>query len=754
MTLSEFRKDRLKMSQEAFAEFLGYSQDQISRYENTDPAELPAKFFNTLAEKTGDSSTEIMKILGAVQNENKKPEPIKVDYEATWKKVDNTKTKLLKFVENKKQNSFKIYSKAEELEKECKNIVENTLRKKRVAVVGKFSAGKTSLINSLIGTENLPTSWVPTTQTATFIRHTDDKPEYLGENENVVIFKANENVEFNSAIVYENKKPESRKILEIGNYSILDRYGKRNEQSEVDTEIAAIAVYFDSEILKNVDFVDLPGYGTEEKSDDTFTKTASSQMDVLIYLSQATRFLDGDEIAYLRNTIRTLPVLENSGKNSMKPLGNLFIISSLSDIAKEENILLNGAIRLEKQIPQGIESYFAERSKTSGYKIDGEVFKSRFFTYSTMKKNLREKFENDFKMFLENLSLPALEGSEKTLRQFADSSCKKIAADIEHFKNLQKELLKEEMEYNEAVKNEPERQKKVHKSEEKVLRDISMYSKDSMDDFDTEFHKIIDEEHIVEVIKEKGYKKKKDDISLLSDYLQAELEDKLNGTLTGYSSRFEENINKYLSEFESVSLGNIGSLKLMAGFDARRGFMSGLAGLTTFGALGLWASAMGNLGGYILVAKGVSLLSMLGISISGGTAAAISAISTIGGPITIGIGLAIIAALSFFAIFSGGWQKQLAKKIVETYSKDNFGENNNQTALELYHDVIKKFWQKTQEAFVKGSKALQLEWKNKLAELKSNIEKAKTDPDYDAKATEAANGVKDFLSEIPNIVFN
>lgn len=39
MTLSEFRKDRLKMSQESFAEFSGYFQDQISRYENTDPEE-------------------------------------------------------------------------------------------------------------------------------------------------------------------------------------------------------------------------------------------------------------------------------------------------------------------------------------------------------------------------------------------------------------------------------------------------------------------------------------------------------------------------------------------------------------------------------------------------------------------------------------------------------------------------------------------------------------------------------------------
>lgn len=61
----------------------------------------------------------------------------------------------------------------------------------------------------------------------------------------------------------------------------------------------------------------------------------------------------------------------------------------------------------------------------------------------------------------------------------------------------------------------------------------------------------------------------------------------------------------------------------------------------TLGGLGLWAATVGNLGGYILVAKGVSLLSALGISV-GGTAAAASFVAAIGGPITIGIALAAL----------------------------------------------------------------------------------------------------------------
>ena len=43
-----------------------------------------------------------------------------------------------------------------------------------------------------------------------------------------------------------------------------------------------------------------------------------------------------------------------------------------------------------------------------------------------------------------------------------------------------------------------------------------------------------------------------------------------------------------------------------ASFDARRIFMAGLAGVMTYGALSLWAVSCGNLGAYILVAKGSS----------------------------------------------------------------------------------------------------------------------------------------------------
>ncbi|HYW18192.1 MAG TPA: hypothetical protein VE956_02585, partial [Nodularia sp. (in: cyanobacteria)] len=70
-------------------------------------------------------------------------------------------------------------------------------------------------------------------------------------------------------------------------------------------------------------------------------------------------------------------------------------------------------------------------------------------------------------------------------------------------------------------------------------------------------------------------------------------------------------------------------------FDTKGAFLGGIAGLGAYGALAAWAAGLGNLGSYILVAKLVSLLSALGISIGGGTAAVISFVAAIGGPIVL-----------------------------------------------------------------------------------------------------------------------
>jgi hypothetical protein len=199
-------------------------------------------------------------------------------------------------------------------------------------------------------------------------------------------------------------------------------------------------------------------------------------------------------------------------------------------------------------------------------------------------------------------------------------------------------------------------------------------------------------------------------------------------------------INKYISGFQQSTLGEkadkIGISRVS--FNATRAFASGLAGLATIGGLAFWASTLGNLGAYILLAKGVSLLAALGISV-GGTAAAASAIAAIGGPIVIGIALAVIAALAVFVIFSGGWEKSLAKKLVKAY--------DDQDALMKYKKAINSFWEETQKAFNASSENMEKEWDEYVENLRGMIE------NYDIndiiRRINVAKEIKSFFTNIP-----
>ena len=139
--------------------------------------------------------------------------------------------------------------------------------------------------------------------------------------------------------------------------------------------------------------------------------------------------------------------------------------------------------------------------------------------------------------------------------------------------------------------------------------------------------------------------------------------------------------------------------------------------MATYGALSVWAASLGNLGAYILVAKGVSVLAAMGISV-GGTAAASAAIATIGGPIVIVISIAAVLASLAYVIFSGGWKKAISKKIVNAYDKKN--------VLANYLTQNAAYWTDTENAF-----KLEKDFENYIANLKkevyeSNDEEVKT----------------------------
>ena len=176
--------------------------------------------------------------------------------------------------------------------------------------------------------------------------------------------------------------------------------------------------------------------------------------------------------------------------------------------------------------------------------------------------------------------------------------------------------------------------------------------------------------------------------------------------IKGLIDSFMQGIRK-ITKFPETEAHGIG---VSIPFDAKGAFLGGLAGASTLGALGAWAATLGNLGGYIIVAKGVSALSALGISFSGGAAGAATLVSALGGPITLGIGVALAVGAFFSWLFGDSWERRLAKKI-----KNVFEEKENITKIE---DNIKSFWEETRLAFKQGADNLDRQYKNHIKDMK------------------------------------
>lgn len=188
----------------------------------------------------------------------------------------------------------------------------------------------------------------------------------------------------------------------------------------------------------------------------------------------------------------------------------------------------------------------------------------------------------------------------------------------------------------------------------------------------------------MDLINEKKYDKKQAKeylLSNISDLYYAKMQEILKGSVSEFNNmltQFFEEVEKKANSLSKISVGEV-----QIPFDFKGALAGGIAGATVLGGLGLWAATVGNLGGYILVAKGVSLLSALGISV-GGTAAAASFVALIGGPVTIGIALALGVFAIATSLFGDGWKKRLAKEVVKTLEKKK--------VINSYSDAIAKFW--------------------------------------------------------------
>lgn len=738
--LKSFREDKLKMSQTELAELLGMGirQDVISRMEKN-PSQIPLEVLVRLAEKTGLDMNQLLSYT--------KPTIAPLDIDPTWAKVDYMKHTVIDYIEKFSDEYQDINGTNYSSEiKALRKTVDAVIRKPKIVVLGRSDSGKSTMINAIIGKDKMPTDYTPMTSINVYIKHIDDRPAYIEEE--LWIFKKTENCNWDDNRLNDENYCREWKIAG-GSAEMLSEYGTRKGDKYKADGIGSAVLFVDSPILRNVDLVDVPGITGGIQSDNKMAQDAKKLADILIYLSPSNGFMSNEDTIFLKDAIHMLGCPESVDSDIFTPLSNIYIMATQAHIIhggnpeKLDEILDSGCSRFWNCLT---DKFWNERSSISGIPYTKDHLRKRFFSYTTDIASIRLPFEDDLRSLVENLPAMVQQKATAAIKEQSKEQSKMIDDTVNQYNVLLNERETIAQLICQLEKNEPERKASTAEQKRKILSALERCRANSKNIFKQKFNDIIQVEHIVDTIDNRGYKNNKGDMQLLSSFISSELEDSLKEVLGDESKKFTPQINGYIDYFQAIcnfkaannpdidtSQFNVSDI-----FDAARAFASGLTGVATFGGLALWASSVGNLGGYILVAKGVSLLSGLGISV-GGTAAAASAVSAIGGPVVIGIALAAIAALSVYAAFTGSWKTKVAKKLCEAYTDND--------ALAKYNDVIDQFWEDTRKAFEAASDTMESSWSGYLKDMRDKLNNYDIDQLNDC--IRKGKEVKYFFENIP-----
>ncbi|WP_408895262.1 dynamin family protein [Paenibacillus taichungensis] len=733
--IKDYREQEMKISQEELGELIGLSKDEVSQLEESaEPVKLDVLVM--LANATG---TTLDSLVGF------KPKgPQALEIEDTWEVSRYAKNTIMDYISNKGSRMVQSFDQkyAKQL-KDLKGTVASLLVKPRLAVVGMSDAGKSRLINSLLGDDKMPASWTPTTSIIVHIKHIEDKPPFMDKD--VYIFRERNGRKAGFEIgKMDNESHCLKYMLDSGGSSLLSRYGTRQGDKYSHEEAGTAVVFADSPILKVCDILDLPGFGTGDRVvDDKLARKAHSLADIVVYLSIANGFLRGTDIEFLKSVINSLPPLD-SPSNHLHPLENLFIVASQAHTVDQGNmeelhrILEAGSQRLFREVPEDI---WTNRKDITGHNYSPVAIARRFFTYSTDTPALRKNFETQIKILLEKLPIIQQEKVQQSLTDQIHHSIGNLEDEIEQYFGILNDREKYKKLLKELKEKEPQRLSESQNLRIEVETKIKEIQEASILEFTRQYSELITADQIVKVIKDKGYKKKKEDVEFLTGYLNSSLQAKMQGILKEKSFELKHIIDKYLKDFDETITKhiNIDINSFQFSFNATGAFAGGLAGATAFGGLAIWASTMGNLGAYILVAKGVSFLSAIGISVAGGTAGAAAAVAALGGPVVLGVAIAIISALAVFSLFSGSWRSGLAKKLIQKYEEHR--------VLSKYRSVIDEFWLDTVQGFIAGVEATERDYQEYVA----NIERMALTYDTEKikRSITEAEELTRFYNEIP-----
>jgi helix-turn-helix containing protein len=696
--LKDFRENYLKLTQNELAELISVRQDRISRLEqNLDTISLEELV--VLAKKTGKSLDEIANY--------KKDIPHELTISDSWDKIRYIKNTIINYIRDFfPKNNQKYINKIEDLRKN----IEGITRKPRIVFSGKSDSGKSTMINALIGKEKMPANWTPTTSIIVYVKDILERPDYIEDE--LWIFRKGKNTEWDDTRLYDEKYCREWKIAS-GNAEILSQYGVRKGH-DYNKDVGSAVLFVDSPILKNCDILDIPGITAGIESDNIAANQAQLKADILVYLSQASGFLQIEDANYLKKALEVLSPLEETEGTNLSPMSNLFIVAThahhINPRTDLKNICDSGCDRFADTVADSFWKKYSYNSKEIFTKKD---LRKRFFTYAIDIEDLRENFEKELKNTIENLPKLLEKKVFNITKDYIKNESEKMRKEVQKYEGLINEREHYSKLLEEIKKNEPKRKFLLEENNRNVKSKIFDLDNETKQKFKEDYNRILTEENIVKIIDEREYKNKKTDLEKLGSYISSEVQDVYRKNLEKTTEKFKNIMDEYLLKTQkSFEIDNFNNMNISLDFDFKSAFIGGLAGVATLGGLAFWASTLGNLGAYILVAKGVSVLSALGISIAGGTATATAFVASIGGPITLGIAAAILVGLAIWGIFSGSsWKKKIAKKIIKEFNKNIY----------KYDNAITQYWRDTESGFNVAKDKMEEEWQNYINNLEKEL---------------------------------
>jgi uncharacterized tellurite resistance protein B-like protein/GTPase SAR1 family protein len=187
------------------------------------------------------------------------------------------------------------------------------LKQFRLAVVGEFSQGKSTLLNALLGEEIQPTREIPCTATVTILKYGMQKRIVCRYKDG-----SEEEIQFDE---YQQKAS----ISEDAAISCLNDDLLHSEIEEI------IFEHPDLELCSSgVEIIDSPGLN-EHPELTVITQKLLQNIDAAIFITNASRSLTQGE----RNLLHELKIKLNDGKDD-KPANNLFIVGNFMDLVRTE----------------------------------------------------------------------------------------------------------------------------------------------------------------------------------------------------------------------------------------------------------------------------------------------------------------------------------------------------------------------------------------------------------------------------------